>query len=53
MNLQNTAKNYNSSSILAHKHDQITFLLIKVETSRLHYFEAFEYPVQKKLREKM
>ena len=53
MNLHNTAKNYNSSSILAHKHDQITFLLIKVETSRLHHFEAYEYPVQKQLRDKL
>ena len=52
INLQNTAKNYDSTSILAPKHDQITFLLIKVETSRLHHFEAYEYPVQKQLQEK-
>merc|ERR1712240_606851 len=50
--MQNTAKNYNSSSCLAHKHDQITFLLIKIETSRLHHFEGYEYSVKKQLREK-
>ena len=52
LNLQNTAINYDSSSILAPKHEQITFLLLKVETSRFHSFEAFDYPVQKKDSEK-
>ena len=52
LNKQTTAINYDSSSILAPKHDQITFLLIKVETSRLHHFEAYEYSVKKQLREK-
>ena len=47
INLQNTAKNDNFSSVLAHKHDQITFLLIEVETSRLHHFKTQEKPVQK------
>ena len=51
--MQNKAKKYNSKSIVAHKHDHITFLLIKVETSRLHHFEAYEYPVQKQLQEKI
>ena len=52
LNKQTKAINYDSSSILAPKHDQITFLLIKVETCRFHSFEAFDYPVQKKDSEK-
>ena len=52
LNKQTTARNYDSCSILPPKHDQITFYLIKVETSCLHHFKAFEYPVQKKLWEK-
>ena len=52
LNKQTTAINYDSSSILAPKHDQITFLLKKVETCRFHSFEAFDYPVQKKDSEK-
>ena len=40
LNKQTTAINYDSSSILAPKHDQITSLLIKVETSHLHHFET-------------
>ena len=46
---KNTPENYDSSSILVPKHDQIAFLLIKVDTSRLHQFEVFEYLVQKKI----
>ena len=33
---KNTPENYDSSSILVPKHDQIAFLPTKVETSRLH-----------------
>ena len=49
---KNTPENYDSSSILVPKHDQIAFLLIKVDTSRLHQFEVFEYLVQKKILDK-
>ena len=52
INLQNTAKNYDSSSISPPKHIQMTFLLLKEETSRLRHFEAFEYSVQKKVTRK-
>ena len=38
--------------VLPPKHDQITFLLVKLETSRLHHLDAFEYPVQKNLSKK-
>ena len=40
-NLQNKAKIYDSSSILAPKHNSIYFSLIKLEMSHLHHFEAF------------
>ena len=33
----------------APKHNQITLLLLKIETSRFRHFEAFEYPVHEKL----
>ena len=49
---KNTPENYDSSSILVPKHDKIAFLLIKVDTSRLHQFEVFEYLVQKKILDK-
>ena len=45
-NLQINANIYDSSSILAPRHNSILFLLIKLEMSRLHHFEAFEFPVQ-------
>ena len=46
---KNTPENYDFISILVPRHDQIAFLLIKVDTSRLHQFEVFEYLVQKKI----
>ena len=45
INLKNTAKNYDSSSISPPRHDQITFFLLEVELMNTQSTNSYEKKV--------